>query len=73
MRVLCVLWPAVGINPEVTLVDLTHDVPPHDISAAAHELASTYRYFPAGTIFLVVIDPGGNQAFGGGFGGVICK
>jgi len=47
-----------GINPEVTLVDLTHDVPPHDIAAAAHELASTYRYFPAGTVFLVVIDPG---------------
>lgn len=51
-----------GINPEVTLVDLTHDLPPHDISAAAHELASTYRYFPAGTIFLVVIDPGVGSA-----------
>ncbi len=51
-----------GINPEVTLVDLTHDVPPHDIGAAAHELASTYRYFPPGTIFLVVIDPGVGSA-----------
>jgi S-adenosylmethionine hydrolase len=51
-----------GINPEVTLVDLTHDLPPHDIGAAAHELASTYRYFPAGTIFLVVIDPGVGSA-----------
>jgi S-adenosylmethionine hydrolase len=51
-----------GINPEVTLVDLSHDVPPHDIAAAAHELTSTYRYFPAGTIFLVVIDPGVGSA-----------
>lgn len=51
-----------GINPEVTLVDLSHDLPPHDIATAAHELASTYRYFPAGTIFLVVIDPGVGSA-----------
>lgn len=47
-----------GICPDVTLVDVTHDLPPHDIDFAAHELAATYRYFPAGTIFLVVVDPG---------------
>lgn len=47
-----------GICPDVTLVDLSHDLPPHDISFAAHELAATCRYFPAGTIFLVVVDPG---------------
>lgn len=47
-----------AINPETTLVDLSHDLPPHDIAAAAEELASTYKYYPAGTIFLVVIDPG---------------
>src|SRR5690606_13284826 len=47
-----------GINPEVTLVDLTHDLPPHDIVAAARELATIHKYFPAGTIFLVVVDPG---------------
>jgi len=47
-----------GICPEVTLVDLTHDLPPHDVALAARELAATYRYFPAGTIFLVVVDPG---------------
>lgn len=51
-----------GINPEATLVDLSHDLPPHDIAAAAEELASTYRYFPAGTIFLVVVDPGVGSA-----------
>jgi S-adenosylmethionine hydrolase len=46
------------INPEVTIVDVSHDLPAHDIPFAAHELAATYRYFPAGTIFLVVVDPG---------------
>jgi S-adenosylmethionine hydrolase len=47
-----------GICPDVTLVDVTHDLPPHDIAFAAQELAATCRYFPAGTIFLAVVDPG---------------
>src|SRR5690606_36590938 len=51
-----------GINPDAVLVDLTHDLPPHDIAAAAAELASVYRYFPASTIFLDVIDPGVGSA-----------
>ena len=32
--------------------------PPHDVLGGALELAAAYRYFPAGTIFLVVVDPG---------------
>lgn len=47
-----------GVNPEATLVDLSHDLPPHDIAFAAQELAATCKYFPPGTIFLVVVDPG---------------
>src|SRR5947208_4441369 len=47
-----------GICPDVTLVDVSHDVPAHDILAGALELAAAYRYFPAATIFLVVVDPG---------------
>ena len=47
-----------GICPDVTLVDISHDLPPHDMAFAAHELAATYRYYPPGTIFLVVVDPG---------------
>jgi S-adenosylmethionine hydrolase len=47
-----------GINPEVTIVDISHDVPAHDVTFAAHEAAASYRYFPAGTIFVVVVDPG---------------
>ena len=47
-----------GICPEATLVDITHDVPPHDLRTASLELAASYRYFPHGTVFLVVVDPG---------------
>ena len=47
-----------GICPDVTLVDITHDIPPHDMMTATLELAASYKYFPAGTIFLVVVDPG---------------
>jgi S-adenosyl-L-methionine hydrolase (adenosine-forming) len=47
-----------GICPDVTLVDISHDIPPHDVLTAALELGASYRYFPPGTIFLVVVDPG---------------
>jgi S-adenosylmethionine hydrolase len=47
-----------GICPDATLVDIGHDVPAHDVLAGALELAACYRYFPRGTIFLVVVDPG---------------
>jgi S-adenosyl-L-methionine hydrolase (adenosine-forming) len=47
-----------GICADATLVDVSHDVPPHDILAGALELAAAYRYFPPGTVFLAVVDPG---------------
>ena len=47
-----------GLCADATLVDFTHDVPPHDVLTGALELAAAYRFFPAGTIFLVVVDPG---------------
>jgi S-adenosylmethionine hydrolase len=47
-----------GICGAATLVDITHEVPPQDILTGALELAASYRYFPPGTIFLVVVDPG---------------
>src|SRR5687767_15890278 len=49
---------ALGICPDAMLVDISHDVPPHDVLAGALELAASYRYFPAATVFLVVVDPG---------------
>src|SRR5258708_13506190 len=51
-----------GICPDATLVDITHDIPPHDVLAGALELAAAHRYFPAGTIFLAVVDPGVGSA-----------
>ncbi|MEO8679743.1 MAG: SAM-dependent chlorinase/fluorinase [Vicinamibacterales bacterium] len=51
-----------GVCPEATLVDIGHEIPPHDVLAGALELAACYRYFPAGTIFLVVVDPGVGSA-----------
>jgi S-adenosylmethionine hydrolase len=47
-----------GVCPDVALVDITHEIPPQDLLAGALELAAAYRYFPAGTVFLVVVDPG---------------
>lgn len=43
---------------EATLVDIAHDLPPHDVAEAAFSLAAAYRSFPAGTVFLAVVDPG---------------
>lgn len=51
-----------GICPEATLVDITHEIPPHDVLTGALQLGATYRYFPPGTIFLVVVDPGVGSA-----------
>ncbi len=47
-----------SICPEATLVDISHEIEPHDIFDGAIQLASTYQYFPASTVFLVVVDPG---------------
>ncbi|KPK90190.1 MAG: hypothetical protein AMJ88_16500, partial [Anaerolineae bacterium SM23_ 63] len=47
-----------GIAPHANMIDLTHSVPPGDIHKAAFELYQAVSYFPLGTIFLVVVDPG---------------
>ncbi|HXG89289.1 MAG TPA: SAM-dependent chlorinase/fluorinase [Vicinamibacterales bacterium] len=47
-----------SVCPDATLVDIGHDIDPHDVLGGALELAACYRYFPAGTVFLVVVDPG---------------
>src|SRR3989475_5682682 len=49
---------ALGICPDATIVDITHEIAPHDVLGGALELTATCRYFPHGTIFLVVVDPG---------------
>ncbi|MBX6422493.1 S-adenosyl-l-methionine hydroxide adenosyltransferase family protein [Thermosulfurimonas sp. F29] len=44
--------------PEAVLVDLTHEIPPQNVRAAAYELAVSWSYFPEGSVFLCVVDPG---------------
>src|SRR5258706_1322237 len=44
--------------PDVRFIDITHHVSPQNIRQAAYLLHSAYRYFPAHTIFLTVVDPG---------------
>jgi S-adenosylmethionine hydrolase len=51
-----------GLCPDATLVDITHDIPPHDVLTASLELAASYKYFPQHTIFLIVVDPGVGSA-----------
>lgn len=45
-------------NPKARIVDITHDIPPQDIQAAAFTLLAAYSSFPAGTIHMAVVDPG---------------
>ena len=47
-----------GICPEATLVDITHEVPAHGVLDGAIQLAAAFKFFPAGTVFLGVVDPG---------------
>lgn len=47
-----------GINPSARIVDITHTVEPHDVFGAGFLLKGAYRFFPKGTIHLVIVDPG---------------
>jgi len=51
-----------GICPDATLADITHDIAPQDILGGALELAAAYSFFPQGTVFLCVVDPGVGSA-----------
>lgn len=50
-----VIW---GICPEAQIADLSHTINPQNIREAALVLARSVPFFPAGTVFLVVVDPG---------------
>lgn len=47
-----------SLNPSSRIVDITHDIPAHDIEAAAFTLLAIYASFPAETIHVAVVDPG---------------
>lgn len=47
-----------GLHPDARIVDLSHDVAPQDVAGAAFLLAQGVPYFPEGTVFVAVVDPG---------------
>ena len=49
---------ALGINPDLRLIDLTHQVAPQNIAQGAFVLGVGYRYFPADAIHVAIVDPG---------------
>jgi S-adenosyl-L-methionine hydrolase (adenosine-forming) len=46
------------INPRLTVIDLTHEIPPQNLAAARFNLMNAYPYFPVGTVYVAVVDPG---------------
>src|SRR5580693_10610671 len=49
---------AMGVSPELKLYDLTHEIPAYNIWEAAYRLQQTVPYWPVGTVFVSVVDPG---------------
>ena len=49
---------AMGVAPDLKLYDLTHEIPAYNIWEAAYRLEQTVPYWPAGTVFVSVVDPG---------------
>lgn len=49
---------AVGVCDALKIYDLTHDIPQYDIWEASYRLIQTVRYWPEGTVFVSVVDPG---------------
>ncbi len=49
---------AMGVSPELKLFDITHEIPAYNIWEASYRLVQTAPYWPAGTVFVSVCDPG---------------
>jgi S-adenosylmethionine hydrolase len=49
---------AMGVSPDLKLFDLTHEIPAYNIWDAAYRLQQTVPYWPMGTVFVSVVDPG---------------
>ncbi|MDQ3181688.1 MAG: SAM-dependent chlorinase/fluorinase [Acidobacteriota bacterium] len=47
-----------SINPGAKIIDITHEIPPQDISSGSFTLRACYKNFPSETIFVAVVDPG---------------
>ena len=53
---------AMGICPQLRICDLTHEIPQYDIWEASYRLIQTLKYWPEGTVFVSVVDPGVGSA-----------
>lgn len=49
---------ALKVDPALSIFDLTHDIPQYDIWEASYRLVQTVQYWPSGTVFVSVVDPG---------------
>jgi S-adenosylmethionine hydrolase len=49
---------AYQVDPRLSVADLTHEIPPYNIWEGAYRLQQTYKYWPPGTVFVTVVDPG---------------
>jgi hypothetical protein len=47
-----------SVDPGLTIVDLTHELPPHDVRAGGLALVRSVQYLPEGSVVLAVVDPG---------------
>jgi S-adenosylmethionine hydrolase len=53
---------AMGVSPDLKIFDLTHEIPAYNIWEAAYRLEQTAQFWPAGTVFVSVVDPGVGSA-----------
>ncbi|MEX2124696.1 MAG: S-adenosyl-l-methionine hydroxide adenosyltransferase family protein [Woeseia sp.] len=49
---------AVGVSPDLSIYDVTHEIPPFNIWEASLRLVQAAEYWPKGTVFVSVVDPG---------------
>ena len=49
---------AYGVDPQLLISNLTHEITPYDIWEASYRLIQTIDYWPEGTVFVSVVDPG---------------
>jgi S-adenosylmethionine hydrolase len=47
-----------SINPDAQIIDLSHQIKPHDVLEGAFLISQAYRFYPAQTVHCVVVDPG---------------
>ncbi len=53
---------AYGVDPKLLISNLTHEITPYDIWEASYRLIQTVAYWPEGTVFVSVVDPGVGSA-----------